>query len=336
MENVPRLPDFNKAPRKRLPAFRLGANLVEWQTPTGRKRDVVWMDEADMRAVLDTYKRQANALPIYKDHNESEGAYGAMTLEPTADGIDQVWSLNQDGEQLAAGGRYLFDSPEILTRIGPDGRRRLAEIRSGSLVNKPARTGSQPLLMSAMQSEGMKTMQDALDKLSGLEKAVAGLMNSADSAVKAVGEALAPHLGPAIAALQAQTQQTQVAAMSAQPAESSKEARQAAQLGVEVLKMTGAASSDEALGLLEAKDAQIVKMSAMLVDIGIETGRLEAAEKANYAKMTPARLLARMSVAEPLNLSAKSEAAAPQTQTKEDDDLSAFEAELAKGRIGGK
>ena len=336
MEKAPKLPDFAKSPRKRVPAFVLGANLVEWQTPTGRKQDVVWVDEEAIRQVMDAYNRQANALPIFRDHNEADGAYGAMALEATPTGIDQIWTLNPDGERLAAGGRYLFDSPDILTRTGPDGRKRLAEIRSGSLVNKPARTGSQPLLMSAMQSETVKMMNDALEKLGGLEKAVKGLLDSGDAAVKTVGEALAPHLGPAIAALQAQSQQAQVAAMSAAPPQQTAQARDASTLGIEVLKMTGASSSDEALGVLEAKDAQVAKMSALLVKLGVETGRLEAADEANFAKMTPARLVARLSAAEPLQLGAKHEPTAPVKAATVTEDDSEYEAAIASHRIGGK
>ena len=338
MEKAPKLPDFAKSPRKRVPAFVLGANLVEWQTPTGRKQDVVWVDEEAIRQVMDAYNRQANALPIFRDHNEADGAYGAMALEATPTGIDQIWTLNPDGERLAAGGRYLFDSPEILTRTGPDGRKRLAEIRSGSLVNKPARTGSQPLLMSAMQrSETVKMMNDALEKLGGLEKAVKGMLDSGDAAVKTVGEALAPHLGPAIAALQAQSQQAQVAAMSAAPPQQTAQARDASTLGIEVLKMTGASNSDEAIGALEAKDAQVAKMSALLVKLGVETGRLEAADEANFAKMTPARLVARLSAAEPLQLGAKHEPTAPaKAQDLANEDDSEYEAAIASHRIGGK
>lgn len=336
MEKAPKLPDFAKSPRKRVPAFVLGANLVEWQTPTGRKQDVVWVDEEAIRQVMNAYNRQANALPIFRDHNEADGAYGAMALEATPTGIDQIWTLNPDGERLAAGGRYLFDSPEIVTRTGPDGRKRLAEIRSGSLVNKPARTGSQPLLMSAMQSETVKMMNDALEKLGGLEKAVKGLLDSGDAAVKTVGEALAPHLGPAIAALQAQSQQAQVAAMSAAPPQQTAQARDASTLGIEVLKMTGASNSDEAIGVLEAKDAQVAKMSALLVKLGVETGRLEAADEANFAKMTPARLVARLSAAEPLQLGAKHEPTAPAKAATVTEDDSEYEAAIASHRIGGK
>lgn len=338
MEKTPKLPDFAKTPRKRVPAFVLGANLVEWQTPTGRKQDVIWVDEEAIRQVMDAYNRQANALPIFKDHNEADGAYGAMALEATPTGIDQIWTLNPDGERLAAGGRYLFDSPEILTRTGPDGRKRLAEIRSGSLVNKPARTGSQPLLMSAMQSETVKMMNDALEKLGGLEKAIKGLLDSGDAAVKTVGEALAPHLGPAIAALQAHSQQAQVAEMSATPPQQTAQARDVSTLGIEVLKMTGASNSDEAIGVLEAKDAQVAKMSALLVKLGVETGRLEAADEANFAKMTPARLVARLSASEPLQLGTKHEpTASAKTQAAlENDDISEYEAAIASHRIGGK
>ena len=336
MEKAPKFPDFAKSPRKRVPAFVLGANLVEWQTPTGHKQDVVWVDEEAIRQVMDAYNRRANALPIFRDHNEADGAYGAMALEATPTGIDQIWTLNPDGERLAAGGRYLFDSPEILTRTGPDGRKRLAEIRSGSLVNKPARTGSQPLLMSAMQSETVKMMNDALEKLGGLEKAVKGLLDSGDAAVKTVGEALAPHLGPAIAALQAQSQQAQVAAMSAAPPQQTAQARDASTLGIEVLKMTGASNSDEAIGVLEAKDAQVAKMSALLVKLGVETGRLEAADEANFAKMTPARLVARLSAAEPLQLGAKHEPTAPAKAATVTEDDSEYEAAIASHRIGGK
>lgn len=337
MEKTPKLPDFAKTPRKRVPAFVLGANLVEWQTPTGRKQDVIWVDEEAIRQVMDAYNRQANALPIFKDHNEADGAYGAMALEATPTGIDQIWTLNPDGERLAAGGRYLFDSPEILTRTGPDGRKRLAEIRSGSLVNKPARTGSQPLLMSAMQSETVKMMNDALEKLGGLEKAIKGLLDSGDAAVKTVGEALAPHLGPAIAALQAHSQQAQVAEMSATPPQQTAQARDVSTLGIEVLKMTGASNSDEAIGVLEAKDAQVAKMSALLVKLGVETGRLEAADEANFAKMTPARLVARLSASEPLQLGAKHEPTAPaKAQDPANEDDSEYEAAIASHRIGGK
>ena len=336
MEKAPKLPDFAKSPRKRVPAFVLGANLVEWQTPTGRKQDVIWVDEEAIRQVMDAYNRQANALPIFKDHNEADGAYGAMALEPTPTGIDQIWTLNPEGERLAAGGRYLFDSPEILTRTGPDGRKRLAEIRSGSLVNKPARTGSQPLLMSTVNVNPKKAaLMNALEALGGLEKAVKGLQDSSEAAVKAVGDALAPHLGPAIAALQAQSQ-TQVAEMSATPPQQTAQARDASTLGIEVLKMTGASNSDEAIGVLEAKDAQVAKMSALLVKLGVETGRLEAADEANFAKMTPARLVARLSAAEPLQLGAKHEPTAPAKAATVTEDDSEYEAAIASHRIGGK
>lgn len=338
MATAIKLPDFGKQPRKRLPAFRLGANLVEWQTPTGRVRDIVWMDEADMQSVLDAYNRQGNALPIYKDHNEADGAFGAMVLEPsTQGGIDQVWALNPSGAQLAAEGRYLYDSPEILTKRGQDGRKHLAEIRSGSLVNKPARTGSEPLLLSAMKSairsETQKLMSDALEKLGALEKAVQGMVSSDDALLKKVGDIFAPVLGPAIAAMQGhmQAQQPQVATMSA-------DAKDAAALGVEVLKMTGAGSSDEALGLLEAKEAQVSKMSALLVKLGVETGRLEAGDADKFAKLSPARLMARLEVAEPLNLSAKREQpkeAAQEAKKEPEHDDSAYEAAISANRIKG-
>ena len=337
MGNAPKLPDFEKPPAKRIPAFKLGPNLVEWQTPTGRQRDVVWVEPEDVQRVLATFANQANALPIYRDHDKAQGAYGALTLEASpSGGIDQVWALNPAGQRLAAEGRYLYDSPEVLTVRDSAGRRRLSEIRSGSLVNEPARTGSQPLLMSTTNLDHKKAaLMQALDALGGLEKAVKGLQDSTEAAVKAVGDALAPHLGPAIAALQGQAQQSEGMAMAAIPALLSPQAKDAASLGCEVLKMTGCSTSDEALGKLESDNAQLVKMSSLLVKLGVETGRLEAAEADKYAKYTPARLVARLNGSEALQMSAKTEQAPPTKKDAEPDD-SIYDSAITAGRIGGK
>ncbi len=175
----------------------------------------------------------------------------------------------------------------------------------------------------------------ALDALGGLEKAVKGLQDSTEAAVKAVGDALAPHLGPAIAALQGQAQQSEGMAMAAIPASLSPQAKDAASLGCEVLKMTGCSTSDEALGKLEADSAQIVKMSSLLVKLGVETGRLEAAEADKYAKYTPARLVARLNGSEALQMSAKTEQAPPTKKDAEPDD-SIYDSAITAGRIGGK
>jgi len=83
---------------------------------------------------------------------------------------------------------------------------------------------------------------------------------------------------------------------------------------------------------------QVAKMSALLIELGIETGRLEAAEKENFAKMTPSRLVARVSGAESLKLGTKHEPTAPAKvqSTPESDDISEYEAAIASHRIGGK
>ena len=76
-------------------------------------------------------------------------------------------------------------------------------------------------------------------------------------------------------------------------------------------------------------------MSSLLVKLGVETGRLEAAEADKYAKYTPARLVARLNGSEALQMSAKTEQAPPTKKDAEPDD-SIYDSAITAGRIGGK
>jgi hypothetical protein len=314
----PPLPKFDKAPPKRFPCFRLGPNLVEWQTTTGRVRDVIWVDEDDVEIVLIVFRAQGNALPIYKEHDDRQGSFGAGLLDKAADGgIDQIWALNADGLALVASGRWMFDSPEPLTRMDSQGRKHLREIRSFSLVNVPARTNSRPLLMSAKGSGMDETVMNArkcLEHLGALEGCVKGMSGASHDGLKKAHELLSSVLGPASAHVQSALEDLDKDGMSATTAPNaiqrhtmSAQVRDAAELGTEVLKMTGAASKDEALGIMEARQNQVTRMTAKLADLGVETGRLPAADKDKYAKYEPGRLIAVIDNSAPMQMGARRE-----------------------------
>lgn len=336
-----RLPDFSKTARTEIPAFRLGPNLVKWQLPTGTRREVIYMDAEDRQRVLDAFKRQGVALPIYREHDEKLGAFGAVRLVETADGISQELALTQEGRELVESGKVLYDSPEVLTRR-KDGRLHLEEIRSASLVTKPARAGSEPLLLSATASVARR-MQELMDSIQGLGDAEKGVKTAAASgsaeevtSLKQVASALQGAIAE-LRGLANKLQPAQTAQMSAAASETaSHSVTEAARGGVELLRLTGATSVDHALGQIEASQAVISKLSALCVAMGVETGRLQAGEAEKYAKYPPARLAARLEGAEPVKLSAVVEkpTAVKHDPAKEDDeDLSAFDEAIGAGKI---
>ena len=316
-----RVPNFDKPAPTRVRAYNLGANPFEYQVGPTRQRDVLHVDPADVDAVLQAFQAQGVALPIYKEHDESQGSFGAMTLERADDGgIDQIWSLNPEGLALVAGGRWMYDSPEIVAQTMQDGRKHLREIRSGSLVNKPARTASKPLLMSAMAKSAVY-IQDArkcLEHIGSLEQSCKGMAAGQNEQMKAALELLNPVLGKAAAHIQSaidemdiaesadenplpesqgikkmstQTEQPEVLQMSASD-------RDAMKLGAEILKMTGTHNAAEALGKLEGERALTDVLKAEIIKMGAELGIPGFTSDADkFAKYEPSRLLAYMSTA---------------------------------------
>ena len=104
-----RVPNFDKPAPTRVRAYNLGANPFEYQVGPTRQRDVLHVDPADVDAVLQAFQAQGVALPIYKEHDESQGSFGAMTLERAEDGgIDQVCTWSPEGAALVASGRKTF------------------------------------------------------------------------------------------------------------------------------------------------------------------------------------------------------------------------------------
>ena len=318
----PPVPNFSKPPPSRIPAFKLGPNEYEYQVGAKRVRGVLWVDEQDVEEVLAVFAKQGVSLPIYLEHDALKGSYGAVTLDRSADGgIDQIWTLSPDGLALVGSGRWMFDSPELVEATMPDGRKHLREIRSGSLVNKPARTGSRPLLMSTMSTDYLQSARKLLECMGTMEPCLKSMGSSTHEGLRKVHETMGPIMGTCAAYLQSaieeldedhngmstETQDKPLTPntagadsmkMGAQVLEMSAADKASIGLAAEVLKMTGTSTPAEALGKLEGTNAAVDAMKAELIKMGAELGipgMTGDAEK--FKAYEPGRLLSYMSSA---------------------------------------
>ena len=316
------VPNFDKPPPKRVRAYSLGENEYEYQVGPKRVRDRMWVDAADVEEVLRVFATQGVALPIFKEHDEEQGSFGAITLERAEDGgIDQICTWSPEGAALVASGRYLFDSPEIVVAVGEDGRKHLREIRSGSIVNKPARTNSKPLLMSAMvkQAAYLQDARKCLEHIGGLEQSCKGMSaGHANEKLKAALDLLNPVLGPAAAHIQGAIDEMDIdesaldnplpesqgikmsTQTTAQPEvlQMSASDRDALKLGAEILKMTGSHNAAEALGKLEGERALVDVLKSEIVKMGAELGIQGFTSDADkFRTYEPQRLIAYMATA---------------------------------------
>lgn len=342
----PPSPQFGKPARRRVRAFNLGPNLIEHQVGEKRIKDIIWMTAEDRDAVLRTFELQDVTLPLYKEHRPELGSFGAIRLEVAPDGgLDQLIDYSPDGRALVESGRYMYDSPEIVASA-PDthGRKRLMDVRSGSLVNVPARTGSQPLLLSARARGPMSNaatpyrrfldlggqLQEALKELSGSDAEQAKAILGLDEPLK---------VGLAAAQVAVQTLEPPPAA--AEAVMLSAAAHAAAHLGAKVLKLTGSASADEALGYLEAQGDAIKALSAKLIEYATAAGALPAAEVDRFRSMSAGHLLGHLRAAGAVvTLSAKPAATdgapPPAAPAKQEPEPSPFAEEVAAGLLGPK
>ena len=318
----PPVPNFSKPPPSRIPAFKLGPNEYEYQVGAKRVRGVLWVDEQDVEEVLAVFAKQGVSLPIYLEHDALKGSYGAVTLDRSADGgIDQIWTLSPDGLALVGSGRWMFDSPELVEATMPDGRKHLREIRSGSLVNKPARTGSRPLLMSTMSTDYLQSARKLLECMGTMEPCLKGMGSSTHEGLRKVHETMGPIMGTCAAYLQSaieeldedhdgmstETQDKPLTPntagadsmkMGAQVLEMSAADKASIGLAAEVLKMTGTSTPAEALGKLEGTNAAVDAMKAELIKMGAELGIPGMTGDADKFKAyEPGRLLSYMSSA---------------------------------------
>ena len=318
----PPVPNFSKPPPSRIPAFKLGPNEYEYQVGAKRVRGVLWVDEQDVEEVLAVFAKQGVSLPIYLEHDALKGSYGAVTLDRSADGgIDQIWTLSPDGLALVGSGRWMFDSPELVEATMPDGRKHLREIRSGSLVNKPARTGSRPLLMSTMSTDYLQSARKLLECMGTMEPCLKSMGASTHEGLRKVHETMGPIMGTCAAYLQSaieeldedhdgmstETQDKPLTPntagadsmkMGAQVLEMSAADRASIGLAAEVLKMTGTSTPAEALGKLEGTNAAVDAMKAELIKMGAELGIPGMTGDADKFKTyEPGRLVAYMSSA---------------------------------------
>lgn len=307
---TPQTPQFGKPARRRVRAFDLGPNVIEHQVGAKRIRDLIWVDPQDVQDVLATFSAQDVALPLYREHRPEDGSFGAVRLERAPDGgIDQVFDYSPEGRALVESGRYMFDSPEIVASA-PDalGRKHLRDIRSGSLVNVPARTGSQPLLLSAKAKDhamSLTTYQQFLEHAGQMEPLLKQLATAETEEGKAAAQVAEP-LAKLIAQAQQQIQVLAPPPPSGDVVQMSGAARDAADLGARVLKMTGSASGAEAMGYLEAREGTVKALSAKVVEFGVAVGALPAAEADRFRAMEPAQLLGHIrGGAAVVNLSAK-------------------------------
>ena len=347
LTDSPPVPNFSKPPPSRIPAFKLGPNEYEYQVGAKRVRGVLWVDEQDVEEVLAVFAKQGVSLPIYLEHDALKGSYGAVTLDRSADGgIDQIWTLSPDGLALVGSGRWMFDSPELVEATMPDGRKHLREIRSGSLVNKPARTGSRPLLMSTMSTDYLQSARKLLECMGTMEPCLKSMGSSTHEGLRKVHETMGPIMGTCAAYLQSaieeldedhdgmstETQDKPLTPntagadsmkMGAQVLEMSAADKASIGLAAEVLKMTGASTPAEALGKLEGTNAALDAMKAELIKMGAELGIPGMTGDADKFKAyEPGRLLAYMSTAPRIRqatATSESPAAAKQHQDVDSD-----------------
>ena len=347
LTDSPPVPNFSKPPPSRIPAFKLGPNEYEYQVGAKRVRGVLWVDEQDVEEVLAVFAKQGVSLPIYLEHDALKGSYGAVTLDRSADGgIDQIWTLSPDGLALVGSGRWMFDSPELVEATMPDGRKHLREIRSGSLVNKPARTGSRPLLMSTMSTDYLQSARKLLECMGTMEPCLKSMGSSTHEGLRKVHETMGPIMGTCAAYLQSaieeldedhdgmstETQDKPLTPntagadsmkMGAQVLEMSAADKASIGLAAEVLKMTGTSTPAEALGKLEGTNAAVDAMKAELIKMGAELGIPGMTGDADKFKAyEPGRLLAYMSTAPRIRqatATSESPAAAKQHQDVDSD-----------------
>lgn len=175
-------------------------------------------------------------------------------------------------------------------------------------------------------------LQETFKELSGVELEQA----------KAVLEANEP-IAKAIAAAQVAVQTLSPPAPTGETVQMSAAARDAATLGARVMKMTGSASADEAMGYLEAQDGTVKALSAKLVDYAIESGALPAAEADRFRAMSPGQLLGHLRAGVPavVQMSAKpaaSDGAQPPAAAKSQEiaESCAIAEEVAAGLLGPK
>ena len=342
---TPQSPQFGKPARRRVRAFNLGPNLIEHQVGAKRIKDIIWMTAEDRDAVLRTFGSQDVTLPLYKEHRPELGSFGAIRLEVAPDGgLDQVIDYSPDGRALVESGRFMYDSPEIVASA-PDthGRKRLMDVRSGSLVNVPARTGSQPLLMSAKARGDMSlnTFQRMLEIGGQFEPILTEAFKVANEEVKAS----LTQMGEPMAKLMAYAQQ-QVQALTPPAADTvqmSAAVHAAAGLGAEVIKMTGSATAEEALAFLQGRDATVMALSAKVIEYAIQAGVLPAAEADRYRKMTPPQLLGHLRASAggaviQMTAAAGDGAAppAPKAEPEEDAEARTYGESVANGLLGPK
>ena len=342
---TPQSPQFGKPARRRVRAFNLGPNLIEHQIGAKRIKDIIWMTAEDRDAVLRAFGSQAVALPLYKEHRPELGSFGAIRLEAAPDGgLDQVIDYSPDGRALVESGRYMYDSPEIVASA-PDsrGRKRLMDVRSGSLVNVPARTGSQPLLMSAKargdMSKSLSNFQRFLELQAEMEPLLKGFSDDSEEgkAAMAAGEGL----GRLTAYAQQQVQVLSPPA--ADTVQMSAAVHAAAGLGAEVIKMTGSATAEEALAFLQGRDATVMALSAKVVEYGVQAGVLPAAEADRYRKMTPPQLLGHLRASAGAAVIQMTAAAgdgaappAPKAEPEEDAEARTYGESVTGGLLGPK
>lgn len=357
------LPNPGGQVAERIQLFALGANRIEYQTSLGRIPDVVWCDSTDIAATLAVFRQQGVALPIFLGHRErnengepigtdNRPAVGWMTLDASASGgVDARVRWTAQGAQLVGSGAYVFDSPEILRRPGPDGRLHLAEIRATALVNQPARSGSRPLVMQTMQKELTPTAK----ALRGVSDVYASMMTKLqDLAQQGDGEAktFAENLLGGLAAPQTELRKLVEANIPQQPTEAAQTAEmsagapakpaadpadaEATKLGKALLARFKVSSADEAQGVLDTMLAAPADLSAaagrerdLLIQVGRMSGAIKADEVDSLKDKSPAYLRGRL---RPLGARTDLSADAPQPKLPPAGESGAGGAEVARTR----
>jgi len=312
--------------------FRLGANRLEHQLDFGRIPDFIWCDSTDIAGALAIYQRQGVALPVYLGHarrdpstgepieTEERRAVGWMGLEQDASGgLGARVRWTPEGLGLVASGAYAFDSPEILKIPGPDGRMHLLEVRATALVNKPARSGSRPLVMQTMNPE----LNPTAKKLQKASTAHADYMKALQELAETDGETktFADNLLGGLAAPQTELRRLCETLIPQQPAESQAQAADmsaaakptapapamsgddaaALRLGKHVQSKLQARSADEAMGVFDNLLPAPQQLSAaqgevkeLLFKEGLQAGVFKQDERAQLLNMSADYLRGRL------------------------------------------
>ncbi len=335
-----------------IPLFKLGANRVEFQTLLGRLPDYVWCDSGDFARVLHRVATQGVALPIYLGHRKRDKdgnpiepddrpAVGHML--PALDDRGELgarvrWTAM--GRELVGSGQYVFDSPEIMRRPGPDGRMHLDDLMATALVTAPARSGSRPLVMQTMSQPDLNPTAKKLQKASS---AHAEYMKALQELAETDGETktFADNLLGGLAAPQTELRrlcenlipqeapegQAQAAEMSttAKPAPSAEDAA-ALKLGRHVQASLKAASADEAMGVFDnllptpaALSASQGEVRELLIKEGLQSGVFKLDQKAQLLSMSADYLRGRLrplGQPRPLNLGADERSAKPSPEAR--------------------